>query len=232
MRGVVDDTGRVVVPVMEVPRHLPVEAHPLGGGERVLDGLADELVTEPDVGGVAGQQAAVLRHREAVVTGTAEHLDGRPLDPVRDDGDGPHDLGVGRGELAEARHHRFLDAGRQPSRRGRDQLGDEERVPARRVEELGGVVSRTGGERGDRVFAQRRQRQLGDVRASGGPEQPAQRVGQADLLAPVRQDDDHRQLADPACELADHVERGVIGPVEILDHDDATALRADGREDP
>ena len=96
VRGVVDDARRVVVPVVQVPGHLAVEAHPLGGGQRVLDGLADELVPEPDVGGVAGQEATVLRHRQAVVAGAAEHLDGGALDPVRDDGDGPHDLGVAR----------------------------------------------------------------------------------------------------------------------------------------
>ena len=60
--------------------------------------------------------------------------------------------------------------------------------------------------------------------APGGAEQPAQRMGQADLLAPVGQDDDDRQLADPAGELADHVERRVVGPVEVLDHDDAPVL--------
>ena len=147
---------RVVVPVVEVPRHLAVEANPLGGGQRVLDGLADELVPEPDVGGVAGQQAAVLRHREAVVAGAAEHLDGGALDPVRDDGDGPHDLGVSSaGSWPRRADHRVLDAARQPPRRGRDQLGDEERVPTRRVEELGGVPARTRSERGDRILAQR-----------------------------------------------------------------------------
>ena len=35
-----------------------------------------------------------------------------------------------------------------------------------------------------------------------------------------------------AGELADHVERRVVGPVEVLDHDDAPALRPDGRQDP
>ena len=90
------------------------------------------------------EQAAVLRHREAVVAGAAEHLGGGALDAVRDDGDGPHDLGVARaGSWPRRADHRVLDAARQPPRWGRDQLGDEERVPTRRVEELGGVPART-----------------------------------------------------------------------------------------
>ncbi len=76
------------------------------------------------------------------------------------------------------------------------------------------------------------ERELGDVGAPSGAEQPAQGMGQTDLLTPVGQDDDHRQLAHAAGELADHVERRVVGPVDVLDHDDAPVLRADGREDP
>jgi hypothetical protein len=60
------DPRRIRAVIVQVPGQLAVDAHPLGGDERVLDGLANELVPEPDVGDVPGQDPAALAMRPLV----------------------------------------------------------------------------------------------------------------------------------------------------------------------
>jgi hypothetical protein len=64
--GVMHDPRRIRAVIVQVPGQLAVDAHPLGGDERVLDGLANELVPEPDVGDVPGQDPAALAMRPLV----------------------------------------------------------------------------------------------------------------------------------------------------------------------
>ena len=228
---VVDDPRRVLTAVMEMAGETAMEAHGLGRGQRVLHGVTDELVPEPDVRGITGDDPALLGRHEAGLAVPAEELDQLSFDADRHDRDRPHDLDVLRGELAEAADDRVLDASGEIAGRRGDQLGHEQRVAAAGVEHLRGVPRRVDGEERDRVDAEGPEAEMGHVRPADRAQQLPHRVAEAHVLVPVGDDDHEGQVAHARRELADHVDGGVVGPVDVLDDDDAAPFRPGAEED-
>ena len=116
-----------------------------------------------------------------------------------------------------ASQHGLRDRGRQLcGGSGGEQLGDVEGVPPGRGVDLVGVVA---GERGDRALRQGREleehRVLGPDRADRGE----QRMARRHLAAPEGEHEQRRQRADPPAEHGDRVERRVVRPVHVLEHE-------------
>jgi hypothetical protein len=155
----------------------------------------------------------------------------------------PHEHGVaygrGNGQRAVLGQLDAVRAGPQKvsgAQRG-GQLLDEER------DALRAVVDHARERRGDRLaqdargqvrrpgWVERLQRQL--VQAAGAAElraQPPQRVPARQLVGPVRADHEQRQLSQRVGERGQHLEGRVVGPVQVVDHDDGGRARRDRRE--
>ena len=138
-------------------------------------------------------------------------------DAVGHDRDQLHEPARGVVEPSSASEHGVRDRGRQVGGRpGGEQLGDVERVAAGRRVHLVRVVA---GERGDRALRQRRElendRVVGADRADGR----VQRMARRRLAASEGQHEQRRQRADPPPEHGDRVERRVVRPVHVLEHE-------------
>jgi hypothetical protein len=122
-------------------------------------------------------------------------------------------------EPAQAGEHRVLDACRNLVARRGERLGYEERVPARERMDGGGVAARADRERLHRAARQRRQ--LDPMHRASGEraEEAVQRVARVELVA-HREDEDSARRLDAARRIAEHVEGGVVGPVDVLDDED------------
>ena len=90
-----------------------------------------------------------------------------------------------------------------------------------------------------RVGRQRPQRQAHQRRPDEHAEEAAERVSGVDLVVPAGQNQHRAERRDPPGGVAEHVERGVVGPVDVLDDEHGRGLggelveqRAEARRRP
>ena len=216
--GVVDDARRVhAEAVGEHRQHATVELPPPHGRQLALHADAGDLVTEPQA------VAVELEHpgRHALV----DRPGGRPLEhslhqpglgaPRHHADDLEHLPRLGR-QAAGAREHGVADRAGDLPRGRRQDLGDVKGVAARGVVEGPGGAPGAARELGDRRGAQRPQVDAADH----GRRQLAERAAQA-VAGRVGPERDHQRSggrADPAPEECEQVERALVGPVQVLDH--------------
>ena len=112
--------------------------------------------------------------------------------------------------------------------RGRGQrLGDEERVAAGDPVEGVGVGARARRQPRTAVARERRQREPPHRAPGQAAEQALQRVRRAELVVAEAEDEHGGQRLDPPRDVAEHVDRRVVGPVDVLDDE---RRRRRGRE--
>ncbi len=229
--GMMDEAGRLDVVVLgQHVEDLLVGPHPCGRGERALHRLAGQLVAEPHVALVAAEDTGPLG-----LGGGGMGVGQLGQEPAL--GSGGDDRGVleqlpgGGAEAVDAAEDRVAHGGRYAQLAGREHLADEERVAAGDGVQLAGGHAAVPGHRGHGVERQRRQGQAAHPLAGQVPEHPAQPVPVAHLLVAVGDDDDRGQRRDPAGQETDHVERGVVGPVQVLDHQHHGGLGEDVGQD-
>ena len=193
---VVGEAGGVVdARALELLEHLEVELAAARGGDRLLHGAAGEVVAEGDRLALQVQQPGTQAGVERAAT-----LEQPQLGVAGDD----------RGELDRLAgavvERRDAVADRRAGRRER--LRDEERVAAGERVQVGRVAAR---ELAHGLRGQRPRLDPGDAgqRAEHAPDLGA-RVG------PGRED--QAPLREAAAEQGDDVERRVVSPVQILDH--------------
>jgi hypothetical protein len=194
----------------------PVAGDAGGGGEPALDGPAGQLVAEPDVPGVGLQYAAPLglvQRRQLVAE--------QPLDqpPLRLAGHGGQQLQGPLGGFAQAAQpgqHRVPDRGRHLDAGVGQHLGHEEGVAGGDREHGVGVGAVVAGQLLDRAHRQRPQPQPPHLPVGERAQHPAQGMVVAQLVA-VGQHQHARQPRDAPGEVAEHVQGGVVGPVDVLD---------------
>ena len=139
----------------------------------------------------------------------AAGYDRQPLDQrsrIRREGRGPGEHGV-----ADGRRNGGTAAGQD--------LGDEEGVASRDPVQLAGVEvdGDALGQPGHSLRAQRCERDPPHGRSGEATEQASQRVSWVNGVVADGEDQQGRQRRDAPGEVADHVERGVVGPVHVLD---------------
>ena len=110
---------------------------------------------------------------------------------------------------------------------GGQHLGDEERVAAGDAVHGAGVGAGARGQAPHRRARQRRQRQPAHRAPGQGAQQALQRVRRAELVVAEGQDEHRGDRLDPPRHVAEHVERRVVGPVDVLDDE---RRRRRGRE--
>ena len=151
-----------------------------------------------------------------------EGVDQPPLHRGRDHGELLQRALGGRVQAAHPGQHRIGDRGRDAVPvPGREHLGDEERVARRHGEHLVGVDPAGRAQPPDRVRRQAPQRQPVDpARGRRLAEQLLQGMLAGQLVVAVGQHQHSRQLGDPAGQVAQHVQGGLVGPVHVLHHQD------------
>ena len=189
--------------------------------QRVLDRDARDLVAEADGVALRAQHPRGQAFVEVVELALGERVEQPQLGARRRDGDGvqqhPRPVAQARG----AGQHRVADGLGQLGVGAGQHLGDEERVAGGRPVQRFVIDRRRPGERGHRLGRQRRQRHALRRAAGQLAEDDPQRVGSIELVVAIGRQHQRRQRLDAASEQAHDVERGLVGPVEVLEHDDA-----------
>jgi hypothetical protein len=112
-------------------------------------------------------------------------------------------------------------AGTRSPSPGGEHLGDEEWVAGGHGEYLVGIDRAGRAQPPDRVWRQAPQWQPTDpTRGRHLAEQLLEGMLAGQLVVAVGQDQDGRQLGDPAGQVAQHVQGGLISPVDVLHHQD------------
>ncbi len=225
-----------VRPLRQDPRQGGVEPNPLAGEEIVVDRLGQERVPEGKLpaGRFDDQECPIDRISQGAVQvgGRAVprrlhqlHAD-RPSSG-RDDAERPAGRSLDR---PDARQEKVPQRRRKRRRRpgvGRDELLGEERVALRaagdRLEERGR----------DRLAPDRPHEPgyLGPVEpiqldATGAPaslelgEHGQERMPPVELVGPVRRQQQRPPMAEPPRQVGEELESGLVGPVDVLEHDD------------
>ena len=106
-------------------------------------------------------------------------------------------------------------------RTGPEYLGHEERIAARLIEQVVGIEPVRSGQLGDARARQAREREPLDLACRHElAEHDPQRVGGGELVLAVGGDYESRDRCDPVAEQPEHVERGAVGLVDVLEDDD------------
>jgi hypothetical protein len=206
----------------------PVERHAQIPGEGRLDRQPRQLVPELDAVVLGAQHPRADAFVEAVERALGEGLEQPHFGALGDDGDRvEHRSGRGSetrraGQDGVAHRHRHALGLRCEG------LGDEERVAGGALVQLRGIGSGCRRQRGDRGRGQAGELQPGD---GSDPrklaEHDPQRVGAGHLLVSVAGDHQRRHLVDAAGEEPHDVERGLVGPVDVLEHEHRRRRRAE-----
>ena len=212
----------VAAPAFEQRRErTTVKAARAGGRDRLLDGQSGELVPERGLP-VSGHEHTRRDARvEPRVDLAGECLDQPRLGVRRRDRNGVEHVSCAGREAPRSREngvpHRRGDL--RPTRG--ENLGHEECVAGRRAVELVRVDPVRLGESSNCVRGEGRKRHSakGDGRCEL-TEHESQRVTRVQLLLPIAQGDHGADRLDAAGDEADHVERRLVRPVDVLDHDD------------
>ena len=211
--GVVDDVGRVGVGCQEGREDLGVE--PPSGRDRDArpDRVARELVAELHVPRVNLEQRPALRLLRGRRPAGQDGVEHGRCDTVRDDRDELDEPPFVVGEPGESSTDGVRDrTGQLVGRPGGEQLRDVERVAAGCGVDVVGTVA---GERRDRAGGQRLELEHRRRRGEDG----VHRMTRRRLTVPAREQEQHGERADAAREQGDHVERRLVGPVHVLEHE-------------
>ena len=161
-------------------------------------------------------------------TAPVETLRQQPqLGPARDDRHELDDLARVLRERGDAQHHRLADAARHAAGRRGEGLGDEERVAAGDGVQPGGVALGVARERLDRGRRERRGLDPVERGAGEGAERPAHLGPVGERVGAAGEDQAAARGGEPAREQRQQVERGVVGPVDVLDDDRGRAAGAE-----
>ena len=200
-----------------------VEQPHTGHGEAALDGAPRQLVAESEPVGAIFDDAGELGRGQR-----AHRLAEQDRGQIGRDVRGHHRqalerLAAVRVQAAQAGEHRVLDAGRHLAGRRGERLGDEERVAARQRVDGGRIAPGAAHQRLHGVARQRGELDAVHRAAGERAEQTVQGMARIELVA-GRQDEDRADPLDAARRVAEHVEGGVVGPVDVLDDEDGRAL--------
>ena len=195
--------------------------------DRLLDREACELVPEGDAPGSRFEHARAEALLEPLDDGIlVECLEKPELAARRYHGDGleePRRDGV---EPRRTGEDRVAHGCRDLVWSRRERLDDEERVAAGLVEELVRVEAVRVGELRDRSRRERAELppRYALARRELADDEP-EWMGPVELVVAVGGDDQHRNRLDSAREEPEDVERRLVRPVDVLEHEDRRAVR-------
>ena len=127
-------------------------------------------------------------------------------------------------EAADTGQHGLHDGRGHGVARRRERLGDEERVAARDAVDRLGVGAGAGGQPPHSLPRQRDELEPVHRAAREHAEQALERVAGIDLVVAVREHQQSAGRLDPARGVREDVERRVVRPVQVLDHEHGRRL--------
>jgi len=141
-----------------------------------------------------------------------------------------------RAQRGDPLGQRVTDAHRHAAvLRGGQRLGDEERVAARQGVQVGRITAGAPAEQRDGVRRQRRELDASHAVAGQRAEHATHLGPLAQRVGPARHHQASARTREPARQQRHEVERRVVGPVQIVDHEDRRLARPQrverGRED-
>jgi hypothetical protein len=188
-------------------------------GDGLLDREASELVAEGDAGRLGHERAGVQALVQAVDGIIGKRVDQPELGLLRDDRNGIEDRPTGVAEARCASQHCIADGVGDPLLGRRERLDDEERIARGPAPELLPIDVVRLGEQSDRCRRERADLEPVDARACRElAEHQPQRVPAVELVVAIARDYKHGDGLNAPAEEPKHVERGLIGPVDILEH--------------
>ena len=211
---------------LERLQHCRVELPAQQRSERRLDGAARQFVAERQRDVVQLEDAC----GQAVVDRRRRRMNGFADEPQ---------LGLTRHHRDELRHRSRLrrQVGQPHAQRSlhaprhavvrREHLGDEERIATRQGVQIGRVTSRAPRQSLHRGHRQWRRLDPCHVRSRQRLEHPPHVLTGGQRLRPARQHQTAASLGQPPRQQGDDVERGLIGPVKILDRDRRRSKRGE-----
>ena len=211
--------ARAVGPLLPLQRvqHLRSQAPPRERGQAALDRAPRQLVAEAEVAGGDLQHPGELGLRERV-DAVAEQLGGElEPDPRGHDGELLECLAALRREPGHAGEDRLDDRGGDGVGGRGQRLGDEERVAAGHPVQGVAVGARARRQPPHRRARERRQRQPPDRPPGQAAQHALERVRRAELVVAEAEDEHGGHRLDPPRDIAEHVDRRVVGPVDVLD---------------
>ena len=202
--------------------------------ERLLDDHAGDLVAEADGVPVGVQHARRETRVEPGRLSAEQRLEQPQLGARGLDRDGVEQRAGVVVQPRRARQHRIAHGlGDLSPARGQG-LAHEERVAGRAAVQLRRIDLGRSREQRDGVETERGQHDALDGRHGQLAERHAQRMRPMQLVVAVRRDQQHGKRIDAAREQAEHVQRGPVSPVQVLEHDDrrpAAQLLGQGCDD-
>ena len=201
-----------------------MERHRAIRRQRLLDGETGQLVAEGDAVGLRGDHPRGQALLEVRQIGGRQRLEQPHLGVRRHDGDRLEQAGAG----ADRRARRASTASRtvagiSPGAR-REHLGDVERIAVGAAMQIDRIDPVRLGQLADRPLRERRDDDPRDrSRRAQLPEHQCERVRAVELVVAVAGQDERGHGLDLACQQAHHVERRLVGPVEVLEHENGGA---------
>jgi hypothetical protein len=220
------------------PCGLAVQALALGARELLLDRGRDEPVRQPLAVGPdqAGGQQRVARRGQLADRHTGDGGDDVRGRAIADDGERGGDRPVARGQrrqppaddVARDRRDRRRVVGARVDRLGAvrgDLAAELAQEPGVAVDGAMALAAhgrrRVGREAADepRGAAGREPLRVQDDRRAHAAEQAEEVGGRARILGPRADGDEQRQVVDAPREVGEHLQRGAVGPLRVVDHE-------------
>jgi hypothetical protein len=197
----------------------PVQVRRPTRRHRGLDRDPDQLVAERDDATIGDDQTALGALIQVGGRAPRYRLDQPWFGPDPEAGQGVQRVPGARGKARGPGEDRVAHGGRYGGVVVAEHLGDEERVAARTVMQLGRVDPAARREPGDGRRREHRHREPPYDRQRGQiAGQDAQRMAGADLVLPVGHQDHGPALVQPAAQEPDQIQRRLVRPVCVLQH--------------
>ena len=246
------DLARGLAAALERLGEAPVQGAPGHPRQVRVERLADERVGERPAPALLAHEARLEQLGQRLLAGELGHqpqVEGRAADrgdldraprPLRQLGHADHDRVAHRVRERHLAGAGELEPGGRLAQRAADaegggQLAGEERDALRpvvdRAHELGAGCAREHARHSAAVPAEseRRQRELVEVaRAAQVVAQPAQAVAAREPVGAVGGDDQHPARGDRLAERREHLERGLVGPLQVVEQHERVAEPGEG----
>ncbi len=203
-------------------QYLPVHLQTAGGGHGIQHRQPGQLVAELGHLTMGAHDSAGHGLVESLLRVRQDGGQQGRRDPDTQDGQHVHHAARRGRQTRQAACHGLAHGGRNGLGRGGQDLRDDERVAGGDLIHLRGVHCVSGGQPGDGPAAQGGQIVAVHPRIAGQRSQKSgQVVGAADLVVAVGGQHQRRNARQTASQVAQQVHRGLIGPVDVLDDQQA-----------
>ncbi len=193
--------------------------------DRVFDGQPCQLVAKGDTRTIRAQHARGEALVEMLELSAEQHLQQPDLGPLGNARDGVKDPPGAVPHQPGPREDGIANGPWEPSTANGQDLGDKERVAARAHMQDGAIDLVRIGQHAHRAHRKRGQRETADTGTPQLAEHRADWIARSQAIVSIGCDHERGDPAHAGAEQREHVERGLVRPVQILDDDNRRPVR-------